>query len=693
MAPSKMKVVPMRNLIVGLTISLCTFSAAADHMEEVVVNGSHEKRTIDVVDELTIAPDTAQLLKKAPGANVNSNGPLTGIPNYRGMYGPRVGVELNGVQLAPAGPNWMDPPLSYAAAAQLESLQLYRGIAPVSVVQESIGGAINAVTHKGEFTDSKDMAVAGHLVGSGQSVNQGSQLGATLLLSNQAHRLRIAAMAEQGDDAQFSDGDILPSEYQRDRYELGYGFRSGFHTLQFDYSRSETDDTGTPALPMDIDYIDGDLYSASYTYSGEDWALNAKFFGSDLDHGMSNYHLRTQPMNDAMWRRNTTDSENRGFKVTASFQDDRGSWILGADGLASVHNSDIDNPNNPMFFVTNFNEAERDVYGLFVERQHEFGNAWSAEFGLRYNRVEMDADEVDGTPAMMMPPAMALRDAFNGADRQQSDDNIDAVAKVWYEANDDLSLYVGLGRKNRSPAYQERYLWLPLQATGGLADGLTYTGNIELKPEVAHEIELGFDLNSGGLTLSPRLFYRDVKDYIQGTATGVIPAVMFSTMMGIPQPLQFNNVDAAIYGFDMDWSYDLSASWALSGLINYVRGERDDVDDNLYRIAPLNGSVKLAYRANQWGGGVEAILFDDQDKTSATNNEQPSDGYGLINVSAYWQATAGLRLALGVDNALDEDYADHLSGVYRVTGNPDIAQGERIPGYGRNLFARIDYQF
>ena len=82
--------------------------------------------------DLTVEADSAQLLKKAPGAAVNGNGPLSGIPQYRGMFGPRVGVQLNGTQLAPAGPNWMDPPLSYAAAAQLESLQLYRGIAPVS---------------------------------------------------------------------------------------------------------------------------------------------------------------------------------------------------------------------------------------------------------------------------------------------------------------------------------------------------------------------------------------------------------------------------------------------------------------------------------------------------------------------------------------------------------------------------------
>ena len=671
----------------------------ADHIEEVVVRGSHETRTIEVVEALEISPDAAQLLKKAPGANVNANGPLTGIPQYRGMFGPRVGVQLDGTQLAPAGPNWMDPPLSYAAAAQLESLQLYRGIAPVSVVQESIGGAINAVTAQRDFTSGRGFDVSGHVVGSGQTVNQGTQLGATVFAVNDTHRLRVAAMTEQGDDAEFPDGDILPSEYERDRYDIGYGFRVGPHTFDLGYTRSETGETGTPSLPMDIDFIDGDLYSLGYNYRAAGWSLDAKLFGSDLDHEMTNYHLRTAPTAGANWRRNTTDSENLGFKVAVTIPDESGKWLVGADGLDSTHNSDIDNPNNPMFFVVNFNDAERQVLGLFAERQHDFGNAFSAELGLRYNRVEMDADEVNGTPAMMMPPAQMLRDAFNNADRNQTDDNVDVVAKAWFEADDSTRYYLGVARKTRSPSYQERYLWLPLQATGGLADGYTYTGNIELDPEVAHEVELGLDFDNGTVRLSPRAFYRDVEDYIQGVPSSVMPANMFVNMMNMnngtsnPAPLQFDNVDAKLWGFDMDWSMRLSDSLALRGLVNYVRGERDDIDDDLYRISPFNTSIALDYSNGPWGVSVEGVYYDEQDNVSETNGETPTNDYALLNLSAWWQLSSDLRIAAGVDNLLDEDYEGHLAGRNRVMGNPDLAQGNKIPGYGINAFLRVDYSF
>jgi hypothetical protein len=75
-------------------------------------------------------------------------------------------------------------------------------IAPVSVVQESIGGAVTAVTAQRDFTDSAAFDWSGRLVASGQTVNQGTQLGATLFGVNRDHRLRLAAMTEDGAEIQ-----------------------------------------------------------------------------------------------------------------------------------------------------------------------------------------------------------------------------------------------------------------------------------------------------------------------------------------------------------------------------------------------------------------------------------------------------------------------------------------------------------
>jgi iron complex outermembrane receptor protein len=119
--------VPPKTLLIGIYALFSSNFSLVDHIEELVIVGSHNTRTIDVNAALIISPDTSQLLRAAPGANGNGNGPLTGVPQYRGMVGPRIATSMDGHQWSPAGPNRMDQPLSYAAAGQLESLELYRG--------------------------------------------------------------------------------------------------------------------------------------------------------------------------------------------------------------------------------------------------------------------------------------------------------------------------------------------------------------------------------------------------------------------------------------------------------------------------------------------------------------------------------------------------------------------------------------
>ena len=682
-----------------LTTPLAIPAAAAQGLEELIVTSRADSRTIDVTDTLSPSPDPARLLREAPGANVTRNGPITGIPQYRGLFGPRVAVSLDGRQLAPAGPNWMDPPLSYAVTAQLESLEVYRGIAPVHVAPETLGGAIDARTRHIPFGDAEDFQLQGRVMGSGQSVNNGYQLDGELQAANAHHRLRAAAMRQAGGDAAFAGGEILPSSYERARYDLGYGYRWGDHSLQLDYGHNATGEAGTPALPMDIDYFDGDLYAATYRYAGDGLDLLAAVYGSELDHGMTNYHLRPAPPAPGMWRQNIATTDNLGFRLEASRASADGLWRAGIDGFRERHASDIDNPNNPAFFVVNFRDAERAVYGAYLQHEGAFGERWRTAFGLRVNRVRSDAGTVNGTPAIMMPPARALRDAFNAADRSRAETNIDLVGKVTHRLHDAARLYLGVAQKQRGPSYQERYLWLPLEATAGLADGQRYIGNPALASERALQLEFGLDLTADALQLRPRLFWYRIDDFIQGTPLAPDhPAARFARMMNAangmnrPDPLRFTNVQARLYGFDMDASVALSQHLTLSGLINYVRGERRDIDDDLYRIAPPNATLRLAWERGAWRASVETIAYAEQENVSDSNREQTTPAYAVVNLRGSWQATRRLQLALGVDNLFDRDYAPHLGGYNRVR-NPDVDRLQRLPAPGVNLFGRVLYTF
>lgn len=138
--------------------------AGADQIriEEITTVGDKGSVVSPIPDSIAVSQtDSASLLKSMPGANINSNGPITGIAQYRGLFGDRVAVSLDNDTMLSGGPNAMDSPLSYAPPLLLKSLRLTPGIAPVSASQGAIGGHIVATLDRGEFSDTDDTRISG----------------------------------------------------------------------------------------------------------------------------------------------------------------------------------------------------------------------------------------------------------------------------------------------------------------------------------------------------------------------------------------------------------------------------------------------------------------------------------------------------------------------------------------------------
>jgi len=154
------------------------------------------------------------------------------------------------------------------------------------------------------------------------------------------------------------------------------------------------------------------------------------------------------------------------------------------DGQMAAHESLISNPENPMFVIENFADVERNLGGLFaVWRRTGDQSDW--ELGVRFNEIRTDAGPVSATGLMGMAGDAAdmLAARFNDADRDLRFRNLDAVVKYRRPVFNNAEFSMELGSRTRAPSYQELYLWLPLQATGGLADGRNYIGNLQLDSE------------------------------------------------------------------------------------------------------------------------------------------------------------------------------------------------------------------
>ncbi|MBT8096076.1 MAG: TonB-dependent receptor, partial [Woeseia sp.] len=636
--------------------------------------------------------DSATALKDVPGANVNSNGLITGIAQYRGMYGDRVAIDIDQLGIISGGPNAMDTPLSYMSPMITEELVVERGIASVSSAPESIGGYINTRLARGSFSrgDSATSGTLGTRYSGNGSVNTHA---GRITLANENHRYSLVAELDDADDISTPVGDIRPSRLSRQRYDLSYAFNDGDTSMLLFAGVLNTTDAGTPALPMDIRAIDTKMYGVQVGKRlTENLEIEGRFAYNDVDHWMDNFTLRQAPM-PMQYRQNQTQGSGSQFYLAGLAELDGAELRVGVDGIMADHDSVITNPNMAMFRVNNFTNIERNVLGVFAEWTTDLDSS-TLEFGLRYKQVATDAGPVAamGMPAPMGTNVGTLAASFNGADRSLSWNSVDAVIKYRYKLTDQTDWIVEVGSKTRAPSYQELYLWLPLQATGGLADGRTYIGNLNLDEERSNEIVLGITSDIGRATLSPQIFFRKVDGYIQGIPSTNMLANMVSTMMSGAPALQFSNVDAEIWGADVAWKVDLNDQWFLDGIVTYSRGKRTDVSDNLYRLAPLNGSLGLTYVADSWSIKPEVVFYAKQSKVSSYNSEQTTSGYQLANVAFAWDASDALRVEARVENLLDETYQDHLVGINRAMGS-DIAVGERLYGTERTFSAGVIFSF
>ncbi|MEQ8659556.1 MAG: TonB-dependent receptor, partial [Gammaproteobacteria bacterium] len=449
-------------LAAGALAGTLAFSALAEHEEIVVWGEPLSPFSADPGLAPLAETNTALLLKRVAGANVNFNGTLAGIAQYRGMYAERVNIDVDGMTIGNACSNNMDAPLHYLPRTFVERLEVIRGIAPVSSGLETIGGTVIARSRSAEFGSAADFEIGGRVAAGGQSVDGGYSASGEVNLVNRQHRLRAAASREHGNNRDFGDGTIRPTRYERNAFDLGYALRLGSDVLRVDYRRNDTGETGTPALPMDDIYSDADLVRAGWNGHRGALDLSVELYWNGVEHLMSNYRMRRAP--PGRRRDNEAAADTLGWRTRAAMPLAGGELRVGADGHLLDYDSLITSPDSATFFARNFDDVERDRYGLYAEWEHLALGRFSVELGLRWTHVAMDAGAVDASMAMMMPPLAMLRDSFNGAERAVDDDNIDAALVVGYALADNLTLEAGVARKNRSQTHQERYLWLPLEA-------------------------------------------------------------------------------------------------------------------------------------------------------------------------------------------------------------------------------------
>lgn len=689
--------------------------------------------------------DTAQYLREIPGVYVNQTGGASSLPSIRGLADDRLRIKINGMDFISSCPNHMNPPLSYTTPDNLEIIEVHAGISPVSVGGDSIGGSIVVKTHTPEFAAPDENWRATSKLGAFYRSN-GHQQGAHLETTQanehfSAHYAGSFAQADNykagGNFKMFTEtgrpghtlalDEVGSTAYETTTHALDFALKQANHIWEAQFGLQNIPDQYYPNQRMDM--LDNEQHSARLGYEGQfAWGkLETQVYHETVDHYMDfgpdkkfNYTAGNHHQGMPMY----TNGKTTGAKIQFEFNLNTQEWLrLGSEYQDYTLNDYWPAVTGSMgmgpYPFINIHDGQRKRAAFYSEWEKQFYHAWTTRLGLRYEQVKSDAGLVHGyntsdypmSPMNMGGGGMGggmggmdmmnqIRDAahFNTHNREQTDDNLDLAAQVRYLVNDGYEIELGLARKVRSPNLYERYSWSTaammaiMNNTAG--DGNGYVGDPDLKPEIAYTLSISSYWYSPNQDWTFKItpFYTQVTDYID------VIALTQNTGFNI---LQYANHEARLYGVEMTAKLPLGNTdlgrFALSGLLNYTRGENLDRHDDLYNIQPLNARLVFTHQQGTWENALEIEAAQAKNHLSTVRHEVHTPGYTLLHLRTAYTWDKHLRLEMGAENLLDKLYYLPTGGTYTgqgaTMGINSIPSGIAVPGSGRSFFIQWQYSF
>ena len=461
----------LTTLCVALALAPNAFAAEAADLPDVLVTEKKLKTLPSLsssdVDKKSLVRlrsntnDTARMLDGQPGISLYGAGGVSSLPVIHGMADDRVRVKVDGMDFISACANHMNSPLSYIDPANVADVKVFAGITPVSVGGDSIGGTIQVDSAAPQFANAGEGTLLKGQVGAFYRSNNAAQganisaviagenlyaryTGSTVRAGNYtaAQNFKTAGIAT-GTRAFLAGNEVGSSMYQANNHALLFGARKDNHLLELRLGLQNIPYQGFPTQRMDM--LKNDSRQINLKYTGQyDWGtLQALAYNEHTQHYMNFLADKLQITNPAGMPMNT-DGKNTGFSIKGDvLLSERDTLRAGIESQRyrmsdwwSPISTVVANPQIGMKGGTfwNINNGQRDRLAVFGEWEANWSQQWLSQLGLRSEKVTMNTGAVQGYNTVAYPAASYA--AFNAANRQRTDNNIDVTALARYTPAD-----------------------------------------------------------------------------------------------------------------------------------------------------------------------------------------------------------------------------------------------------------------
>lgn len=624
------------------------------------------------------AQDGADYLKTIPGFSVIRKGGTSGDPVFRGMAGSRLSLLLDGDLVLGGCGSRMDPPTAYVFPETYDRIRLVKG--PQTVIHGP-GNSAGVVLFE---RDRERLAKPGwkfHSSLLGGSFGRDDEV-IDLQGGTPDFYLRGMTSHSQQDNYEDGDGNEVHSQYDRWNTNLALGWTpSDDVTVEINGSRSDAEaayaDRSMDGSKFARDNISAKLIVKNLTPVWK--KLETQVYYNYVDHVMDNYSLRKLTGITAMQMASNPDRQTEGARVLATFNPTSSAeLILGADTQTNDHTnrSTSNQMMMPYQDMPRVGDAHFEQLGIFGEWTQTLTRQQRVISGLRVD----DWSAEDQRAATRMIGTMQYTNPTAGNERNE---NLSSGFLRYEKDVRPITLYTGIGHSERFPDYWELI-------SKESADSISA---FNAKPEETTQLDIGAIYTRHRLKSSVSVFYSEIDNYllIQSRVNKPVGAT------GSRIATITRNVDASTWGLETDISYAITDSWRTEVSLASTRGTNETDDTHLSQIPPLELRLGLNYTNSTWSASVFWRVADDQTRVDinkgniAGQDIGASDGFNVLSFNAGWRAHKNLLITSGIDNLLDETYAEHISKAGAMIAGYD--QTTRINEPGRTYWLKAQLSF
>lgn len=600
-------------------------------LDTVTVTAS-EAKPINISVEEKIAEEAGVDLKRTTGKIQEVT--------IHGLGGEDISVTGDGATTHGACPNRMDPPLAHIVGSKVEKVEVVKG--PYDVRNfGAFGGSAEAKSK--ELPDTTKLEVSGAY---------GSYKKTDLKLYGGAgnEQFGVAVGAEKQSMGIYKDGggNYITDKVDTPKYKnnitdkklydkqgafVQAGFVAGGVQSVIEYDAIKTDHALFPNKGMDETKTD--TTQKSLSFKGKDGVLDGaklKIYENYVDHVMDNHTFRK--VADPMKTDAKGSSTVKGLQASKKFSGGENSYELGGEYLAREWDigryttAGALRPNGMLI------DTETTVMSLYGMATVQMKDDCKIEAGLR-----VDSAKIEDNNQFTRAKITSVGNSYSSS--------IDSTMVGGYikriESFGDSNLTIGIGSLQRLVAPNEAYIQQP--------NPKGTQGNPDLKNPRNTQLDVIFTTKSDDYKAKIGGYYAMLTDYIYQVQADTNNAT-------------YKNIDATMYGVDLDGQYFITDDFSLKGSVAYQVGQKDKSTGgtkNLANIPPLRYSIHALYEANSYKVSLEMDAATKDTKNDKYLNEVDMDAYEVFNLRFEYKPIKSLTLLAGVENLFDKEYAKHNS--------------------------------